>query len=112
MSVNIAQYGMTQRNLIICCCQNLGKNFGPPTLIFGGKQRLFIWRYKYWGVKLTTHQRLVLKLEKRGSMPPLLHMRSWRSQGQGCFAIKEYENLLNVKYNYCVSLPISIYSME
>jgi len=63
-------------------------------------------------VKLTTHQRLVPKLEKRGAMPPLLRMGLWRSQGQVCLAIKEYESLLYVKYNYYISLPISIYGVE
>jgi hypothetical protein len=83
--------------MAFCCFQNLGQIFGPPTLVFGGKQGLFIWRCKKLGVKLTTHQCLVPKLEKRGGMPPLLHMLSWRSQGQVCLAIKEYESLLYVK---------------
>jgi hypothetical protein len=42
-----------------------------PTLLSNRYQKLFLWRYIGWGVKLTTYLHLVPRSRIRGAAPPL-----------------------------------------
>jgi hypothetical protein len=50
--------------------------WSPPSLLFNGYWGFFR-GLSDWGVKLTTHPYIVLRLRMHGAVPPLPHMSSW-----------------------------------
>ena len=111
MPVNITQYGMAQRNLLNLLFPKPRSKFRPSYPHIQWKTRdLYLEVYKLES-EVNHAPASSTKVKKAWRYVSTPSMRSWRSQGQVCLAIKEYESLLHVKYNYSVSLPISIYSM-
>jgi hypothetical protein len=80
--------GLRARQLRNCSTPGKGKRFfstsershqlwGPSSLLLNGCLGLFKGR----GVKLSTHPRLVRRLQMCGATAPVPHMPSWRAQG-------------------------------